>query len=316
MYLYSMKRSGIKVFAPASISNVAVGFDILGIALEYPGDEVIVSKHDGKGLILSSIHGDGGVLSRDPMKNAASVSAMALLDHLGASDMGIQMELFKKMPFASGMGSSAASAVAGVMAINELLGKPLSKRELLPFAMAGEHAVTGNWYTDNVVASMMGGIMLIRDNRMLDIHRLPVPRGLFVTVCHPHIQLITQEVRSILKKEVELDHVIQQTGNLAAFVHSLYQADFGLMRRALKDILIEPQRAPLIPGFYDIQEAAMEAGALGCSISGSGPAIFALSDNSFIAEEAGEQMKRASISKGLECTIYLSQVNQEGSLKC
>lgn len=310
-----MKQTGIKVFAPASLSNLACGFDILGLALEAPGDEITAWFTDKKGLELVAIHGEKGQLPRDPAKNAATLAAQAMLDHLGEQDCGVAFELHKKMPFASGLGSSAASAVAGVMAINELLKKPLEKRALLPFAMAGEYGVTGGWYTDNVAASLLGGIVLIRDGKSLDIHRLPVPKGLYVTVLHPHVQITTKETRNILKPDLSLEAMVTQSGNLGGLIHGLYQSDFGLIGRSLRDVIIEKQRAGIIPGFYAMQEAAFHEGALGCSISGSGPAVFALCDNSLSAENCGEKMSAIMYGLKQEFTLYYSRINQEGACK-
>lgn len=310
-----MKHSGIKVFAPASISNLACGFDILGMALDAPGDEITAWFTDKKGLELVAIHGDKGQLPRELHLNAATIAAQALLDHLGESDRGIAFELYKNMPFASGLGSSAASAVAGVMTINELFKRPLEKRELLPFAMQGEFGVTKGWFVDNVAASLMGGIVFVRDAKSLDIQRLPVPKGLFITVIYPHIAITTSSTRGILRPDVPLDDLVVQTGNLAGFIQGLYQSDFRLLSRSIRDVVVESQRAALIPGFYALQEAAFLEGALGCSISGSGPAVFALCANSLEAENCGEKMGAILKSKNQDYSLFYSQVNQEGARK-
>lgn len=310
-----MKQAGIKIFAPASISNLACGFDILGMALEAPGDEVTAWLCDTPGVHLESVTGDQGRLPREADKNAVAISAQALLDHLGESKRGVAIGLHKRMPFSSGLGSSGASAVAGVMAVNELLKRPLEKRELLPFAMQGEFVVTGGWFVDNVAASLLGGMVLVRDGETLDVLRLPVPKGLFAAVVHPHIELTTREVRSILQPTVVLKDMVTQTGNLAGLIQGLYQSDFPLIRRSMKDVVIEPQRSPRVPGFNSMQDAAMQAGALGCSISGSGPSVFALFENSLQAENGGEAMMRVMQDIKQEATLYLSRVNMEGAIK-
>ena len=309
-------NSGLKVFAPASVANVAVGYDILGFALDLPGDEVVVKLSQHKGLRITEITGAKGKLPKEVMKNTASFSAYKLLEHLGELDRGIDMEIHKKMPFSSGLGSSSASAVAGVMAVNEILKRPLEKRELLHFAVLGEELADGSYHADNVAPSLLGGMVLIRDNATLDVHRLDVPKGLYASVVHPNIKIRTQDARAILSDQLALKDVIKQSGNLAAFVHALYRSDFDLIGRALQDVLIEPQRASLIPHFKEVKEAALNNGALGCSISGAGPSIFALSANSLIAERVGEAMQKAFLDNKVDCNLYQSRINQEGAIKC
>lgn len=311
-----MSKSGIKVFAPASVSNVCCGFDQLGFALESPGDEVVVRFSDRKGLRITQITGAQGRLPDYPNQNTAGVAALRLLEHLGESDRGIEMEIHKKMPIGSGLGSSAASAVAGALAVNELLGHPLEKRALLPFAMEGERLAAGAYHADNVAPSLIGGMILVRDNQTLDVHRLPVPKGLFVAVVYPEIQLFTKEARAILSPQVSLAQHIQQSGNLGGLIQGLYQSDLALISRSLQDIIIEPQRAHLIPHFYAVKESALNQGALGCSISGAGPSIFALCPNSLVAENCGAAMQEVFQQRGMECRLYLSAINQEGAIKC
>lgn len=311
-----MRHSGIKVFAPASVGNAAVGFDVMGFALEKPGDEVVVRYSDTPGLRITLISGAQGKLPYDPLKNTAGFAALKLLEHLGETGLGIEMELHKKMPIGSGLGSSAASAVAGVFAVNELLKRPLEKRDLLPFALQGEFLASGGMHADNVGPSLLGGLLLIQDNETMDIHRLPVPRGIYATVIYPHVEVLTKDARSILSDAVPLKKFIQQNANLGAFIIAMYNSDIALIGRSLRDVVIEPQRARLIPHFYEVKEAAMNAGALGCSISGAGPSIFALSANSLIAEEVGEAMRRVYTQTGIGNDLYISPINQEGTVKC
>ncbi len=308
-------NAGIKVFAPATVANVAVGYDILGFALEKPGDEIIAKFSNTPGITITKITGAKGKLPYETEKNTAGFAAQKVLEFLGDTKTGISLEIHKKMPFGSGLGSSAASAVAGAMAVNELLKKPLTKRELLPFAVLGEQIADGAYHADNVAPSLLGGIIFIRDNESLDVHRLPLPKGLYATVVHPNVQILTKDARDVLREHVSLDQTITQSGNLGGFIIGLYNSDIGLIGRSLQDVIIEPQRAKLIPHFQDIKTAAMNEGALGCSISGAGPSIFALSPNSLIAENVKESMAKIFTDAKIEHQIFISQINQEGAIK-
>lgn len=307
-------QSGIKVFAPASVANVACGFDILGFALEKPGDEIIGRFSDTPGLRITKITGAKGKLPYDLDKNTAGYAAKKLLEYLGEEKRGIEIEIHKKMPFSSGLGSSAASAAAGVMIINELLRRPLTKKELLPFAVLGEEIADGAYHADNVGPSLLGGMLLIRSNKDLDVHRIPTPRGLYATVVYPHVKILTRDARAVLCDKVTLKQSIQQSGNLAGLIVGCFNSDIDLIGRSLHDVIIEPQRAQLIPHFYEVKEAALSAGALGCSISGAGPSIFALSSNSLIAEEVGEKMKKIFTDNKIENQLFLSPINHEGAV--
>ena len=306
--------SGIKAFAPASIGNVAVGFDILGLCLDKPGDEVIASKRNTPGLRITKITGHHGKLPFEVEKNTAGVAAQRLLEYLGRPDEGIDLEIHKKMPSGSGLGSSAASAVAAVLAVSELLRTGMSKRELLHFACLGEQVASGGFHADNVAPSLIGGIVLIRDNATLDVHRLHVPKGICMAVVYPHIEVLTKHAREILKPDISLKQHIRQSANMSAFIIALYNSDIALLGRSLKDEIIEPQRAQLIKGFYDVKEAALLEGALGCSISGAGPSVFAMCQNTLSAENAGMAMKKAFAKHGVESEVYISPVNQEGAV--
>ena len=304
---------GIKVFAPASVANVACGYDVLGFALEEPGDEIVITKVDKKGLRITKI--TGGKLPYDPLKNTAGFAALKVLEHL-EYDGGLEMEIHKKMPFGSGLGSSAASAVAGAMAVNEVLNKPLTKQELLPFAVLGEQIADGAYHADNVAPSLLGGMVLIRDTQTLDFHKVYIPDGLYVVVIHPHIEILTKDSRGILKTEVSLADHIKQSANLAGLMLGMQNSNFELIKNSLEDIIIEPQRAHLIPHFYDIKNAALINGALGCSISGAGPSIFALCDSTIIAENVAIQMEKVLLDQKISCTIYKSRINNEGAILC
>lgn len=305
-------KAGIKVFAPASVSNVNVGFDILGFAIHGPGDEIIISEGKEPGLVITEIRGAKSKLPTEVHKNTAGVSAAALLKHLGEEKRPLEMIIHKKMPIGSGMGSSAASAVGGVFAVSEFLRTGLPKSELLPFALEGELVSDGALHADNVAPSLLGGMVIIRDAATFDVKKLPIPAGLHTCVIHPHVQVLTRESRAILDKNVPLEKFIQQTGNLASFVAAMYTSDFGVLRRCLNDVVIEPQRAHLIPGFYELKDMALEAGALGFGISGAGSSMFALCDNSFAADEIARSAEHFYAKKSLGCDTYLSSVNHEG----
>ena len=304
-------KTGIKVFAPASVANVACGFDVLGFALEQPGDEIIVRFSENKGLKITKI--TGGKLPYEAEKNTAGYAALTLLEHLGESGRGIEMEIHKKMPFGSGLGSSAASAAGAVVAINELLRRPLEKRDLLKFAVLGESIASGAIHADNVAPSLLGGFTLVRDSDTLDVHRIHTPRGLYAAVIYPKVEVLTKEARAMLKTEVPMKVMIKQSANLGAFVLGMFNSDFELIKRALQDFIIEPQRACLIPHFYEVKEAAYTEGVLGCSISGSGPSVFALAENSLTAERAGLAMQKIYQHNRIPCELYISPINMEGT---
>jgi homoserine kinase len=309
-------NAGIKVFAPATVANMACGFDILGFALEKPGDEIVARFSDTPGLRITSITGTKGKkLPYEIEKNTAGYAAWRLLEHLGETERGIELEIRKKMPFGSGLGSSAASAVAGVMAVNELLRRPLEKRELLRFAVEGEQIADGAFHADNVAPSLIGGIVLVRNNAALDVHRLPVLNGLYAAVIHPNVQILTKDARAVLSDQVSLKKSVEQSGNLGGLIVGLFRGDLDLIARSLQDVIVEPQRAKLIPYFYDIKEAALQEGALGCSISGAGPSIFALCPNSLVAENVGAAMKRIFKDNKIRSSLFISPINPEGAIR-
>jgi homoserine kinase len=310
-------NAGIKIFAPASVANVGVGFDILGFALEKPGDEIIARFSDQPGLRITRITGaPGKKLPYEVEKNTAGFAAMRLLEHLGETQLGIELEIHKKMPFGSGLGSSAASAAGAVMAINELLNRPLEKRELLPFAVEGEQVADGAYHADNVAPSLLGGMVLVRSNASLDVHRLYTPVGLYAAVIYPRVEILTKDAREVLGKTISLEQHIEQSGNLGGLILGLFTSDFELIGRSLNDVVIEPQRARLIPCFYEVKEAALAQGALGCSISGAGPSIFALCNNLLTAERAGQAMKSVFDQARILNDLFISPINQEGAVKC
>jgi homoserine kinase len=307
-----MSNKKVSVFAPATIANVACGFDVLGLAIEQPGDVVHLNINNSDKVSIKGIVGDDGKLPLDANKNTASVAVAAFLEHIGER-LGVDILVEKNLPLGSGLGSSAASSAAAVVAINELLGKPMQRKELIPFAMEAERIACGAAHADNVAPAILGGFVLVRSYEPLDIIEIPSPQNLFCVVVHPQIELRTEDARKILKREVQLKDAISQWGNLAALIAGLMKPDFDIIGRSLHDVVAEPLRAILIPGFDEIKKAAMHAGALGCSISGSGPSIFAFCKSKSIAEKAGAAMKIEFEKVGLKSSVYVSAVNQKGA---
>jgi homoserine kinase len=304
-------RDSIKVFAPATVANVACGFDVLGFAVENPGDEVILTKKSTPGVTITTITGDDGRLTKDADKNTVGVAVSRFLNHLQI-DAGIEITLHKKMPLGSGLGSSAASAVAGVFAVNQLLGMPLNQQELLPFAMEGERIACGSAHADNVAPSLLGGFVLIRSYDPLDVIKIPTPANLYSTIIHPQVEVQTKDAREILKKQIPLRDAVTQWGNVGGLIAGLMLSDYGLIGRSMKDVIVEPIRAILIPGFEDVKQAALSAGALGCGISGSGPSIFALSTSEEIAQKVGREMQNVLTSINIGSEVYISKINNSG----
>jgi len=302
----------VRVFAPATVANVACGFDVLGFAINAPGDEVVARHSEKPGLRITKITGDGGKLPKIPEKNTAGVAALDLLRHLGMSDRGIELEIHKKMPFGSGLGSSAASAVAGVYAVNKLIGEPLAKQQLLPFAMQGEASADGAWHADNVGPSLLGGIVFVRSNQELDIAQLPVPENLWAAVVHPDIEILTKVAREILPTNIPMVNATQQIGNLGGLICGLIQEDYAMIGRSIHDVIAEPRRQKLIPDFYNAKRAAMSNGALGFSISGAGPSVFALCEGEQIAQRVGKAISEVFSKINLENQCYVSPVNKKG----
>ncbi|MEO6284410.1 MAG: homoserine kinase [Dyadobacter sp.] len=306
--------NSIKAFAPATVANVACGFDIFGFAIKEPGDIVELHRRDEPGVVIRDITGDEGRLPRAAEKNSVTVVMLHLLKHLGIKDLGCEVTLHKQMPLGSGMGSSAASAVAGVVAMNELLGNPLTRQELLPFAMEGERIASGSAHADNVGPSLLGGFVVIRSYNPLDIFTIPVPEDLYCTLVHPDIEINTKDARFILRNEVSLKNTIAQMGNVAGLVAGLMKSDYELISRSMVDVIIEPVRSILIPEFKEVKQAAINNGALGCSISGSGPSMFALSRGLENAQNAGKAMQERFAAAGIESGLHVSAINQGGAV--
>lgn len=300
-------------FAPATVANLACGFDVLGLAVHTPGDVVEATLHDEIGPVtITDVTGDGGVLPREAHLNTASVAVMALCKSVDFRQ-AISLVIHKQMPLGSGMGSSAASAVAAIAAVNALLPVPLPKESLVTFVMEAEQIACGAAHADNVAPSLLGGIVLIRSYHPLDVIKLPVPADLAVCIVHPALEVRTETSRAILRKQIALGVAIEQWGNLAGFVSGLYTNDYDLLRRSLVDVVAEPVRSPLIPNFTGIKQSAMDAGALGCSISGSGPAVFAITKGLEYAHKAAAAMVQAFADINVVAQSFVGLVNNEGA---
>lgn len=321
----------IKLFCPATIANLSCGFDVLGLCLTTAGDEMIIRKSEVKGVRITKIV--GADLPMETENNVAGVAALAMLKSLRKVkdkyipigieidfdfdididvDFGFEIEIYKNIKAGSGIGSSAASSAGAVFGINELLGRPFTRKELVKFAMQGEKLASGNAHADNVAPCLLGGFTLVRCSNPLDIIKIDSPSELYATVVHPQIELKTSDARSVLKQTVSLKSAITQWGNVGGLVAGLYTQDYELIGRSLHDEIIEPIRSMLIPGFDLIKKTAYENGALGSGISGSGPSIFALSKGAATAEKIAKAMSAVYDEIKLPYEIHVSKVNPEG----
>lgn len=305
------KQSVIKVSAPATVSNIGCGFDVMGFATDVISDEVILKISNEKKIHISKISGDGGKLPYDIKTNTCTKAMLEMLKKLELK-IGIEVQIFKNIGFGSGLGSSAASAVAGVFALNELLERPFNKKELLDFALLGEKAASKAIHADNVAPCLFGGFILIRSYNPIDIISLEPPENLFCTIIHPQLEIKTSEARKILGKSIQLKTAVTQWGNVGALVAGIISKDINLIGRSVQDAVAEPKRASLIPGYFDIKNAAINSGAKGCNISGSGPAIFAFSESQDAASRIGRAMKRAAEKHKLKNKVYISRINNQG----
>ena len=299
----------IKVFCPATIANISCGFDVLGLALEAIGDEMIVQKTEEPGILISKITGQK--LPLETVNNVAGVAGLAFLKESNYTG-GFEIEIHKRIKPGSGIGSSAASAAGAVWAMNELLDKPFSPIELVKFAMQGEALASGVAHADNVAPAIYGGFTLVRSYEPLDVIKVNTPPELFASVIHPQIDVKTSDSRKILKTSISLKDGIKQWGNVGGLVSGLFLEDYDLIGRSLVDHIIEPIRSMLIPGFGDVKSKTLEAGALGTGISGSGPSIFALSKGKKTAEKVAEAMRKVYINIGVDYDVYVSKINTTG----
>lgn len=302
----------VAVFAPATVANVVCAFDVLGFALDEPGDEIFMRKCQSPGVRITKITGDDGRLPLATEKNTAGACVQQLLAYLGREDLGIEIELHKKMPIGSGLGSSAASTVGGLFAINELLGRPLTRMELLPFAIKGEELACGHGHADNVAPALLGGFTLIRSYEPLDVVKLPIPSQLYCSVIFPHVDVPTRAAREMIRAKVALKDAAIQWGNIAGLISGLFMDDYDLIGRSMTDVLIEPTRSILIPEFQEMRNIAKSLGAISFGISGSGPSVFAFAENQAKAKEVTQRIQHHLDSHGVGSNGYVSKVNQSG----
>lgn len=298
----------ITIEAPATIANLVCGFDVLGLALNDPLDKMTIHLRDEPGLLIE--HTDGYHLPTEPEKNVAGAALLSMMDELEES-VGFHLIVHKCIKPGSGLGSSAASSAGAVVAANYLLGKPFSNGDLVRFAMAGEKLASGVKHADNIAPCIYGGVTLIRSIFPLDIVSL-TPPDLYVTVVHPQIEVKTSDARQILRKDVKLKDAIRQWGNIAGLVAGIMKKDYDLIGRSLEDVIIEPVRSILIPGFDTVKKLSRECGALGGGISGSGPSIFMLSKERNIAEKVETVMQEVYTQAGIEYKTYVTTINAGG----
>lgn len=302
-----------KAFAPASVSNVGPGFDVIGFPIDEPGDYVEAFARPAKGITLRIISGQSNAVTSRVDKNTAGKAVLCMEEQL-QFEQGVELVLHKRMPIGSGLGSSAASAAAAVTAVNALLEKPLTKHELLPFALEGE-ALTSNGmlHGDNIVPSLIGGFCIIRDIESYSYITIPVNPELVCLVLHPQVVIETAYARSILPKEVPMKSAVKQSANAAILVASLFTNNYALLPEILHDELAEPYRKNLIPGYEAVKQLCMNRGALGFSISGSGPSLFAFFNNKQQAESLRHELTGIYKQLNIGCTIYISGINISGA---
>ena len=299
----------IKIFSPATVANVACGYDVLGFCLDAVGDEMLIRKVDKKGIRITKI--EGFELPFKTELNVAGVSALAMYETL-QPDCGFEIEIYKNIKPGSGIGSSAASAVGSVFGMNALLGSPYNKTELTQFAMKGEALASKCEHADNLAPALFGGFTLVKSLSPLEILEIPSPDNLYATVIHPQIEVKTADSRAILPKEVKLQEAIVQWANFGSLIHSLHTNNYQLMKRSLHDAIIEPHRSKLIPFYKEVKQAALNAGALGANISGSGPSIFSLCKGIETATLVSDAIKKVYLSTGIKFDIHISKINIEG----
>lgn len=303
----------VEVFSPATVANVGSGFDIMGFAVDGLGDRMVLRTNTSEKISISQISGDFGKISKIPEQNTAGVALMHFMAHLGIRQ-GVSLEIYKLSPIGSGLGSSASSAAAAVFGLNELLGKPVAERcGLIPFALEGEKLASGGIHADNIAPAMLGGMLVIRSVEPLDLIHLPVPADFFAVLVHPDLEILTKAARSLVPVTVSLHDTIQQMANVAGFIMGMVNNDMALLGRSFNDLLAEPYRAPLITGYLQVKQAALDNGAIGCSISGSGPTVFAFTKGSESAALVARSMVNAFLAAGVKARSYISPINQTGT---
>jgi len=304
-----MEKS-VKIFAPATVSNVGPGFDIMGFALEEPGDLLVLKINPHRTLRI--FNNSGINIPSDIEKNIAAVALSSLLKKLNTSQ-GFDLFFERKITPGSGIGSSAASCAAAVYGANVLLGNPFTSMELIPFALDGEKMSSGSLHADNIAPAMLGGFVFIRSYNPLDIISIPAPKDLRCVVIHPCIEIKTCESRSILPDKVSLPTAIIQCGNIAGLITGIFNSDYFLIYRSLNDEFAEPFRAKLIPGYIKLKELLKKDISCGCNISGSGPSVFALTHNQESVDRIMETMKSVYTELELKFKIYCSRISEKGT---
>ncbi len=313
------KYKSVTAFAPATVANVSCGFDIMGFAVQGCGDMATItfadsgSKQDSDIKLIEMSGKYAHLIPSARERNTAGVAVDAYLEATGNQNLKLKIGLKKNLPLGSGMGSSAASSAAAVFALNALLGNLLSVNELIPFAMKGEQIACGAAHADNAAPSLLGGFVLIRSYDPLDIIQVHCPEELYCSVLHPHIELNTSDARRVLKREIPLSDVIKQSANAAAFMAALLTTDYELLGRSVSDLLAEPKRTMLIPGFEQAKKAALNAGAIGCGISGSGPSVFALCKGKSKAVQVAHTIAGSFAESGLLSEFFISPMNAPGA---
>lgn len=303
-------QSSIKVFAPSTVANVGCGYDILGLALETYGDTITLTKTDAD-LSISSIKGATG-LPLDPKLNVATVAIQAMLDELG-SPQGFAVEIEKNIAPGSGLGSSASSAAGAVFAANELLGKPFDKKQLVRFAMEGERSASGVAHADNVAPSLLGGFTVVRGYDPLDVFNISFPDSLRLAIFFPQVSIKTSDAKRILKRQIDLKDAITQWGNIAGLVAGLMMNDIDLISRSLQDVIVEPVRSLLIPFYEEVKSICLQKGALGFNISGSGPSMFALTNDETLAHTLIDDVKLLYEQHDIQLVSFVSSINSKGA---
>ncbi|MFD1613762.1 homoserine kinase [Gelatiniphilus marinus] len=299
----------IKIFSPATVANVSCGFDVLGFCLDTVGDEMVIRKTDKKGVFVTKAEGFN--LPLETELNVAGVSALAMYNAL-KPDCGFEIEIYKNIKPGSGIGSSAASAVGSVFGMNQLLGNPCNKTQLTAFAIKGEALASKCEHADNLAPALFGGFTLVKSISPLEILQIPTPNNLYATIIHPQIEIKTVEARAILPKQVPLEDAITQWSNFGSLIHGLHTNDYQLIKRALHDVIIEPHRSQLIPYFKEVKQTALQHGALGCGISGSGPSVFSLTEGLEQAKNVEAAIKKVYSKTNIEFDVFVSKINTEG----
>jgi homoserine kinase len=303
----------VTVQAPASVGNVAVGFDVLGHSLQGMSDTVMVERSEEPGVRVVEVSGLVKRLPTSSRGNTAAAAVAAMAKGLGLEDAGFDIRLNKGIPLSSGMGGSAASAVGAVVAVNNMLKIPMPQADLYGYALAGEAVASGSAHGDNVAASLLGGLTLASVAEEPGPVQLKVPNRLRCAVVHPHVRIETKEAREMLPKSIPMETVVAQSANFGALIAACYERDIDRIAHALKDLMIEPRRAKSIPGFSKVKQAALDAGALGCSISGAGPSVFAWFVSDSGAAEGAESMVAAFAAAGIESDVLISPISGPGA---